>query len=137
MIHNAGQVEIEATATYSQGFVQQQQTARFVVNVAKGKRQPLNSINIAANYSANQSLYPLVSNAKGDYYFDVAEGQDVVRVSPNGDALIIQGVGQAKIDIIEREIRNFPNTQTQITVDIAPAPHPDMGRCCNCSHLSR
>lgn len=126
LIHNAGQVEIEATATYSQGFVQQQQTARFVVNVAKGKRQPLNSINIAANYSANQSLYPLVSNAKGDYYFDVAEGQDVVRVSPNGDALIIRGVGQAKIDIIEREIRNFPNTQTQITVDIAPAPHPDM-----------
>ncbi|MFB9216888.1 cadherin repeat domain-containing protein [Vibrio sinaloensis] len=124
LIHNAGQVEIEATATYSQGFVEQQQTARFVVNVAKGQRQAINSVNIAANYSANQSLYPRVSNAKGDYYFDVVEGQDVVGVSPNGGALIIQGVGQAKVNIVERDIRNFPATQTQITVDIDAAPHP-------------
>ncbi|MDN3684456.1 hypothetical protein QW180_16125 [Vibrio sinaloensis] len=94
------------------------------MNVAKGQRQAINSVNIAANYSANQSLYPRVSNAKGDYYFDVVEGQDVVGVSPNGGALIIQGVGQAKVNIVERDIRNFPATQTQITVDIDAAPHP-------------
>lgn len=124
LVHNTGQAEIEVTATYSQGFVHQQQTASFVVNVAKGQRQPLHSVNISANYSVNQSLYPRVSNAKGDYYFNVVEGQDVIRVSESGDALIIQGVGQAKIDIIEREMRNFPATQTQITVDIDAAPHP-------------
>ncbi|OXD95676.1 hypothetical protein CA163_40005, partial [Vibrio parahaemolyticus] len=39
LIHNVGQVTVEATATYSDAFLNKQQVAQFVVDVKPGQRQ--------------------------------------------------------------------------------------------------
>lgn len=124
LIHNTGQVTVEATATYSEGFVEQTQTARFNVAIDKGTRQNISASNISASYQALAPLYPQVKGALGDYRFDVVSGQDVLRVSDDGNALLIQGVGRAEVDVIEGDLRNFPSTKARFNIDISPAAHP-------------
>ncbi|MGR5195053.1 cadherin repeat domain-containing protein [Vibrio rotiferianus] len=124
LIKNTGQVTIEATATYSEGYIEQQQTAQFNVVINQGVREAVTVSNISENYQANAPLYPQVSKALGDYYFDIVSGQDVVRISDDGSALLIQGVGRSEVDVIEKDLRNFPSTKARMTVDIEQAPHP-------------
>lgn len=124
LIKNTGQVTIEATATYSEGYIEQHQTAQFNVVIDKGGREAVTVANVSTHYQANAPLYPQVSKALGDYYFDVVSGQGVVRISDDGNALLIQGVGRAEVDVVEKSLRNFPSTKARMVVDVDQAPHP-------------
>ncbi|NMU84419.1 hypothetical protein HKB16_16220, partial [Vibrio parahaemolyticus] len=43
LVHNVGRLTVEATATYSDAFLDKQQTAQFFVDVKQGKRQEISA----------------------------------------------------------------------------------------------
>ncbi|MCV5755145.1 hypothetical protein OFN51_40725, partial [Escherichia coli] len=64
LIHNVGQVTVEATATYSDAFLNKQQVAQFVVDVKQGQRQAISVANIAKTYEDGGRIFPQAAHAR-------------------------------------------------------------------------
>ncbi|MDW1945119.1 cadherin repeat domain-containing protein, partial [Vibrio sp. Vb0599] len=126
LIHNVGQVTVEATATYSDAFLNKQQVAQFVVDVKPGQRQAISVANIAKTYEDGGRIFPQVAHARGDYGYRIINGEDVVAKTTDGEALLIKGVGSAEVEAYEYDLRNYPASKTRFNIEIERAPHPVM-----------
>ncbi|HHF2913085.1 TPA: cadherin repeat domain-containing protein [Vibrio diabolicus] len=126
LVHNVGQLTVEATATYSDAFLDKQQTAQFVVDVKQGKRQEISVADIVTIYEEGGRIFPKVTNASGDYELKIISGEDVVAKSVSSEALLIKGVGTAEVEIYEHEMRNYPASKARFNVEVNRAPHPVM-----------
>ncbi|MGI3105446.1 cadherin repeat domain-containing protein [Vibrio alginolyticus] len=124
LVNNVGQLKIEATATYSDAFLDKQQTAQFVVNVKQGKRKGISAADIVTTYEEGGRIFPKVTNAYGDYELRIIRGEDVVAKTENGEALLIKGVGAAEVEIYEHDMRNYPASKTRFDLEVNRAPHP-------------
>ncbi|EPZ2378347.1 cadherin repeat domain-containing protein [Vibrio parahaemolyticus] len=126
LIHNVGQVTVEATATYSDAFLNKQQVAQFVVDVKPGQRQAISVANIAKTYEDGGRIFPQVAHARGDYGYRIINGEDVVAKTTDGEALLIKGVGSAEVEAYEYDLRNYPASKARFNIEIERAPHPVM-----------
>ncbi|MGI3020460.1 cadherin repeat domain-containing protein [Vibrio alginolyticus] len=124
LVHNVGQLTVEATATYSDAFLDKQQTAQFFVDVKQGKRQEISAADIVTTYEEGGRIFPKVTNAYGDYELRIIRGEDVVAKTENGEALLIKGVGAAEVEIYEHDMRNYPASKTRFDLEVNRAPHP-------------
>ncbi|OQU49887.1 D-Tyr-tRNAtyr deacylase [Vibrio parahaemolyticus] len=126
LVHNVGQLTVEATAIYSDAFLDKQQTAQFFVDVKQGKRQEISVADIVTTYEEGGRIFPKVTNAYGDYELKIIRGEDVVAQTENGEALLIKGVGAAEVEIYEYDMRNYPASKTRFALEVNRAPHPVM-----------
>ncbi|MDF2153603.1 cadherin repeat domain-containing protein [Vibrio sp. CAU 1672] len=126
LIHNVGQATVEATATYGEGFLQPQQSARFVLDVTPGKRQALSVENITTSYLEDGVLHPKVSHALGTLAYQIISGEDVIVPSDDGQALRIKAIGAAEVEVSEHDLRNYPTGKARFRVEVERAPHPAM-----------
>ncbi|EPJ2745599.1 cadherin repeat domain-containing protein [Vibrio parahaemolyticus] len=124
LVHNVGRLTVEATATYSDAFLDKQQTAQFFVDVKQGKRQEISAADIVTTYEEGGRIFPKVTNAYGDYELRIIRGEDVVAKTENGEALLIKGVGAAEVEIYEHDMRNYPASKTRFDLEVNRAPHP-------------
>ncbi|MGL1562519.1 cadherin repeat domain-containing protein [Vibrio parahaemolyticus] len=124
LVHNVGRLTVEATATYSDAFLDKQQTAQFFVDVKQGKRQEISAADIVTTYEEGGRIFPKVMNAYGDYELRIIRGEDVVAKTENGEALLIKGVGAAEVEIYEHDMRNYPASKTRFDLEVNRAPHP-------------
>ncbi|RZV13717.1 cadherin repeat domain-containing protein [Vibrio alginolyticus] len=124
LIHNVGRLTVEATATYSDAFLDKQQTAQFFVDIKQGKRQEISAADIVTTYEEGGRIFPKVTNAYGDYELRIIRGEDVVAKTENGEALLIKGVGAAEVEIYEHDMRNYPASKTRFDLEVNRAPHP-------------
>ncbi len=124
LVHNVGRLTVEATATYSDAFLDKQQTAQFFVDVKQGKRQEISAADIVTTYEEGGRIFPKVTNAYGDYDLRIIRGEDVVAKTENGEALLIKGVGAAEVEIYEHDMRNYPASKTRFDLEVNRAPHP-------------
>ncbi|TOH51176.1 D-Tyr-tRNAtyr deacylase [Vibrio parahaemolyticus] len=124
LVHNVGQLTVEATATYSDAFLDKQKTAQFFVYVKQGKRQEISAADIVTTYEEGGRIFPKVTNAYGDYELKIIRGEDVVAKTENGEALLIKGVGAAEVEIYEHDMRNYPASKTRFDLEVNRAPHP-------------
>ncbi|HCG9123406.1 TPA: cadherin repeat domain-containing protein [Vibrio parahaemolyticus] len=124
LVHNVGRLTVEATATYSDAFLDKQQTAQFFVDVKQGKRQEISAADIVTTYEEGGRIFPKVTNAYGDYELRIIRGEDVVAKTENGEALLIKGVGAAEVEIYEHDMRNYPVSKTRFDLEVNRAPHP-------------
>ncbi|ELB1481250.1 cadherin repeat domain-containing protein [Vibrio parahaemolyticus] len=124
LVHNVGQLTVEATAIYSDAFLDKQQTAQFFVDVKQGKRQEISVADIVTTYEEGGRIFPKVTNAYGDYELKIIRGEDVVAQTENGEALLIKGVGAAEVEIYEYDMRNYPASKTRFALEVNRAPHP-------------
>ncbi|HHX8632863.1 cadherin repeat domain-containing protein [Vibrio diabolicus] len=126
LVHNVGQLTVEATATYSDAFLDKQQTAQFVVDVKQGQREAISVADVVKTYEEGGRIFPKVTNARGDYELKIISGEDVVAKSVSSEALLIKGVGTAEVEIYEHEMRNYPASKARFNVEVNRAPHPVM-----------
>lgn len=126
LVHNVGQLTVEATATYSDAFLDKQQTAQFVVDVKQGQRETISVADVVKTYEEGGRIFPKVTNARGDYSLRIISGTDVIAKSMSSEALLIKGVGTAKVEIYEHEMRNYPASKARFNVEVNRAPHPVM-----------
>lgn len=126
LVHNVGQLTVEATATYSDAFLDKQQTAQFVVDVKQGQREAISVADVVKTYEEGGRIFPKVTNASGDYELKIISGEDVVAKSVSSEALLIKGVGTAEVEIYEHEMRNYPASKARFNVEVNRAPHPVM-----------
>ncbi|HHF3004673.1 TPA: cadherin repeat domain-containing protein [Vibrio diabolicus] len=126
LVHNVGQLTVEATATYSDAFLDKQQTAQFVVDVKQGQREAISVADVVKTYEEGGRIFPKVTNARGDYELKIISGEDVVAKSVSSEALLIKGVGAAEVEIYEHEMRNYPASKARFNVEVNRAPHPVM-----------
>jgi len=126
LVHNVGQLTVEATATYSDAFLDKQQTAQFVVDVKQGQREAISVADVVKTYEEGGRIFPKVTNARGDYELKIISGEDVVAKSASSEALLIKGVGTAEVEIYEHEMRNYPASKARFNVEVNRAPHPVM-----------
>ncbi|MCR9568438.1 cadherin repeat domain-containing protein [Vibrio alginolyticus] len=126
LVHNVGQLTVEATATYSDAFLNKQQTAQFVVDVKQGQREAISVADVVKTYEEGGRIFPKVTNARGDYELKIISGEDVVAKSVSSEALLIKGVGTAEVEIYEHEMRNYPASKARFNVEVNRAPHPVM-----------
>ncbi|EGQ9181026.1 cadherin repeat domain-containing protein [Vibrio alginolyticus] len=124
LVHNVGRLTVEATATYSDAFLDKQQTAQFFVDIKQGKRQEISAADIVTTYEEGGRIFPKVTNAYGDYELRIIRGEDVVAKTENGEALLIKGVGAAEVEIYEHDMRNYPASKTRFDLEVNRAPHP-------------
>ncbi|MCL1143841.1 hypothetical protein [Shewanella gaetbuli] len=122
-IKNVGQIEVEATATYSDAYDQKQQTATFAVVIKQGKRESLTVDEIVTHYSTDSYIYPTVSHHYGDVEYQVVTGGDVVELVQAGDAFKMKSVGTVVVEASEKSTRNYPASSTQFSIEVTPAPH--------------
>ncbi|MFH4614389.1 cadherin repeat domain-containing protein [Vibrio diabolicus] len=126
LVHNVGQLTVEATATYSDAFLDKQQTAQFVVDVKQGQREAISVADVVKTYEEGGRIFPKVTNARGDYSLRIISGTDVIAKSMSSEALLIKGVGTAEVEIYEHEMRNYPASKARFNVEVNRAPHPVM-----------
>ncbi|MEW4340771.1 cadherin repeat domain-containing protein [Vibrio diabolicus] len=126
LVHNVGQLTVEATATYSDAFLDKQQTAQFFVDVKQGQREAISVADVVKTYEEGGRIFPKVTNASGDYELKIISGEDVVAKSVSSEALLIKGVGTAEVEIYEHEMRNYPASKARFNVEVNRAPHPVM-----------
>lgn len=126
LVHNVGQLTVEATATYSDAFLDKQQTAQFVVDVKQGQREAISVADVVKTYEEGGRIFPKVTNARGDYELKIISGEDVVAKSVSSEALLIKGAGTAEVEIYEHEMRNYPASKARFNVEVNRAPHPVM-----------
>ncbi|BCB41756.1 hypothetical protein VagYM19_08830 [Vibrio alginolyticus] len=126
LVHNVGQLTVEATATYSDAFLDKQQTAQFVVDVKQGQRETISVADVVKTYEEGGRIFPKVTNARGDYSLRIISGTDVIAKSMSSEALLIKGVGTAEVEIYEHEMRNYPASKARFNVEVNRAPHPVM-----------
>ncbi|MCS0384687.1 cadherin repeat domain-containing protein [Vibrio diabolicus] len=126
LVHNVGQLTVEATATYSDAFLDKQQTAQFVVDVKQGQRETISVADVVKTYEEGGRIFPKVTNARGDYSLRIISGTDVIAKSVSSEALLIKGVGTAEVEIYEHEMRNYPASKARFNVEVNRAPHPVM-----------
>lgn len=126
LVHNVGQLTVEATATYSDAFLDKQQTAQFVVDVKQGQREAISAADIVTTYEEGGRIFPKVTNAYGGYELKIIRGEDVVAKTENGEALLIKGVGASEVEIYEHDMRNYPASKTRFELEVNCAPHPVM-----------
>ncbi|EOX4945866.1 cadherin repeat domain-containing protein [Vibrio alginolyticus] len=124
LVHNVGRLTVEATATYSDAFLDKRQTAQFFVDIKQGKRQEISAADIVTTYEEGGRIFPKVTNAYGDYELRIIRGEDVVAKTENGEALLIKGVGAAEVEIYEHDMRNYPASKTRFDLEVNRAPHP-------------
>ncbi|HHX8565416.1 cadherin repeat domain-containing protein [Vibrio sp. RM-44-3] len=126
LVHNVGQLTVEAIATYSDAFLDKQQTAQFVVDVKQGQREAISVADVVKTYEEGGRIFPKVTNARGDYSLRIISGTDVIAKSMSSEALLIKGVGTAEVEIYEHEMRNYPASKARFNVEVNRAPHPVM-----------
>ncbi|HHX8313294.1 TPA: cadherin repeat domain-containing protein [Vibrio diabolicus] len=126
LVHNVGQLTVEATATYSDAFLDKQQTAQFVVDVKQGQREAISVADVVKTYEEGGRIFPKVTNARGDYSVRIISGTDVIAKSMSSEALLIKGVGTAEVEIYEHEMRNYPASKARFNIEVNRAPHPVM-----------
>ncbi|MCU8549502.1 D-tyrosyl-tRNA(Tyr) deacylase, partial [Vibrio vulnificus] len=89
----------------------------------KAVRQPLSVANMVTEYQANARLQPVVSNAKGEVQYRLLSGADVLHIDTVANLPVIDGVGQAEVEVTEQNLRNYQASSARFTIQIDKAPH--------------
>ncbi|HAS6087899.1 TPA: D-tyrosyl-tRNA(Tyr) deacylase [Vibrio vulnificus] len=122
-IKNSGKVTVQATAYYPETYKTAQQTSEYEVTIDKAARQPLSVANMVTEYQANARLQPVVSNAKGEVQYRLLSGADVLHIDTVANLPVIDGVGQAEVEVTEQNLRNYQASSARFTIQIDKAPH--------------
>ncbi|MGF1684677.1 hypothetical protein [Photobacterium minamisatsumaniensis] len=125
-INHVGVVMIKVTNTLGDSYSDPERIAFFKIEIVPAERPELIITNYREEYSPNKKVEPAVNNAKGPIEYRVIDGHGVIVIDSVTKLPKIVGVGEALLEVIDQQNKNYEPSQVLFLIAVSKAPHPGL-----------